>query len=108
MPSPRSSSSCISAKALFSTHTGEAVARPSKATGQLTPEQQSFGRLCKVAGLDLRQLQALLEKNDQATTAEIVLEINKLWEKLRSKQQQRQLKPELGIQRLLSSRATRG
>jgi len=55
--------------------------------GQLTPEQQSFGRLCKVAGLDLRQLQALLEKNDQATRNQLVnragsvvtAEIRRLW-----------------------------
>ncbi|WP_240651238.1 MULTISPECIES: AAA family ATPase [unclassified Variovorax] len=55
--------------------------------GQLTPEQQSFGRLCKVAGLDLRQLQALLEKNDQATRNQLVnragsvvtAEIRRIW-----------------------------
>lgn len=55
--------------------------------GQLTPEQQSFGRLCKVAGLDLRLLQALLEKNDQATRNQLVnragsvvtAEIRRLW-----------------------------
>lgn len=55
--------------------------------GQLTPEQQSFGRLCKAAGLDLRQLQALLEKNDQATRNQLVnragsvvtAEIRRLW-----------------------------
>jgi len=55
--------------------------------GQLTPEQQSFGKLCKVAGLDLRQLQALLEKNDQATRNQLVnragsvvtAEIRRLW-----------------------------
>ncbi|MBB4223889.1 AAA family ATPase [Variovorax guangxiensis] len=55
--------------------------------GQLTPEQQSFARLCKAAGLDLRQLQALLEKNDQATRNQLVnragsvvtAEIRRLW-----------------------------
>ena len=55
--------------------------------GQLTPEQQSFGRLCKAAGLDLRQLQALLDRNDQATRNQLVnragsvvtAEIRRLW-----------------------------
>jgi predicted ATPase len=55
--------------------------------GQLTPEQQSFGKLCKVAGLDPQQLQDLLEKNDQATRNQLVnragsvvtAEIRRLW-----------------------------
>jgi predicted ATPase len=55
--------------------------------GQLTPAQQSFGKLCKVAGLDPRQLQGLLEKNDLATRNQLVnragsvvtAEIRRLW-----------------------------
>ena len=55
--------------------------------GQLTPEQRSFGKLCKVAGLDLRQLQALLDRNDQATRNQLVnragsvvtAEIRRIW-----------------------------
>ncbi|HEX7865121.1 MAG TPA: AAA family ATPase [Variovorax sp.] len=55
--------------------------------GQLTPGQQSFGKLCKVAGLDPQQLQSLLEKNDQATRNQLVnragsvvtAEIRRLW-----------------------------
>ena len=55
--------------------------------GQLTPEQQSFGKLCKVAGLDPQKLHDLLEKNDQATRNQLVnragsvvtAEIRRLW-----------------------------
>lgn len=55
--------------------------------GQLTPAQQSFGKLCKVAGLDPQQLQGLLEKNDLATRNQLVnragsvvtAEIRRLW-----------------------------
>ncbi|KQW63601.1 AAA family ATPase [Variovorax sp. Root411] len=55
--------------------------------GQLTPAQQSFGKLCKVAGLDPQQLQDLLEKNDQATRNQlanragsvVTAEIRRLW-----------------------------
>lgn len=55
--------------------------------GQLTPAQRSFGKLCKVAGLDPQQLQALLEKNDLATRNQMVnragavvtAEIRRLW-----------------------------
>jgi hypothetical protein len=55
--------------------------------GQLTPAQQSFGKLCKVAGIDPRQLQGLLEKNDLATRNQLVnragsvvtAEIRRLW-----------------------------
>jgi energy-coupling factor transporter ATP-binding protein EcfA2 len=55
--------------------------------GQLTPEQQSFGKLCKVAGLDPRKLQELLDRNDQATRNQlanragsvVTAEIRRLW-----------------------------
>lgn len=55
--------------------------------GQRTPAQRSFGKLCKVAGLDPRQLQALLEKNDLATRNQLVnragavvtAQIRRLW-----------------------------
>ncbi|MGO4606893.1 AAA family ATPase [Variovorax sp. 2RAF20] len=55
--------------------------------GQLTPAQQSFGKLCKVAGLDPQQLQDLLEKNDQATRNQlanragsvVTAEVRRLW-----------------------------
>lgn len=55
--------------------------------GQLTPAQRSFGTLCQVAGLDPRQLQSLLEKNDLATRnqlanragAVVTAEIRRLW-----------------------------
>jgi predicted ATPase len=55
--------------------------------GQLTPAQRSFGKLCKVAGLDPQQLQSLLEKNDLATRnqlanragAVVTAEIRRLW-----------------------------
>ena len=43
-----------------------------KGWGQATPEQRSFEKLCKVAGLDPQQLQDLLEKNDQATRNQLV------------------------------------
>jgi energy-coupling factor transporter ATP-binding protein EcfA2 len=55
--------------------------------GQLTPAQRSFGKLCKVAGLDPQQLQSLLEKNDLATRNQlanragsvVTAEIRRLW-----------------------------
>ncbi|EJL67420.1 hypothetical protein PMI12_05667 [Variovorax sp. CF313] len=55
--------------------------------GQLTLAQQSFGKLCKVAGLDPQQLQDLLEKNDQATRNQlanragsvVTAEVRRLW-----------------------------
>ena len=55
--------------------------------GQATPGQQSFEKLCKVAGLDPQQLQDLLEKNDQATRnqlanragAVVTSEIRRVW-----------------------------
>lgn len=58
-----------------------------KGWGQATPEQQSFEKLCKVAGLDPQQLQDLLEKNDQATRNQlanragsvVTAEIRRLW-----------------------------
>ncbi|WP_260396761.1 ATP-dependent endonuclease [Variovorax sp. KBW07] len=58
-----------------------------KGWGQATPGQQSFEKLCKAAGLDLQQLQDLLEKNDQATRHQLVnragsvvtAEIRRLW-----------------------------
>jgi predicted ATPase len=58
-----------------------------KGWGQATPAQQSFEKLCKVAGLDLQQLQDLQEKNDQATRHQLVnragsvvtAEIRRLW-----------------------------
>jgi energy-coupling factor transporter ATP-binding protein EcfA2 len=55
--------------------------------GQLTPAQQSFGKLCKVAGLDPQQLHDLLDRNDQPTRnqlanragAVVTAEIRRLW-----------------------------
>ncbi|MFH0130302.1 AAA family ATPase [Variovorax sp. VaC1] len=58
-----------------------------KSWGQTTPGQQSFEKLCKVAGLDPQQLQDLQEKNDQATRNQlanragsvVTAEIRRLW-----------------------------
>jgi predicted ATPase len=58
-----------------------------KGWGQTTPGQQSFEKLCKVAGLDPQQLQDLLEKNDQATRNQlanragsvVTSEIRRVW-----------------------------
>jgi len=58
-----------------------------KGWGQASPEQQSFEKLCKVAGLDPQQLQDLLDKNDLATRNQLVnragavvtSEIRRLW-----------------------------
>jgi predicted ATPase len=58
-----------------------------KGWGQTTPEQQSFEKLCKVAGLDPQQLQDLLDKNDQATRNQlanragsvVTSEIRRVW-----------------------------
>jgi predicted ATPase len=58
-----------------------------QALGQHTPAQVGFGKLCKVAGLDPRQLHDLLEKNDPATRnqlanragAVVTAQIRRLW-----------------------------
>ena len=58
-----------------------------KGWGPLTPAQRGFDTLCQVAGLDLQQLQTLLDKNDQATRNQLVnragsavtAQIRRLW-----------------------------
>ena len=59
-----------------------------KGWGQLTPAEQNFEKLCKVAGLDPQQLQDLVDRNDQATRnqlanragAVVTSEIRRLWQ----------------------------